>query len=68
MRALMFQVPGSRFRVRVPVQVQAARFIVRGSANLGSVFGTSNIEPRTANSNLNTNVEPGTRHLERHAS
>ena len=64
----MFQVPGSMFRVRVPVHVRSATFVLLSSANCGADFGTANLEPGTSNSNLNTNMEPGTWNLARHVS
>ena len=69
MRSLMFHVPGSMFRVRVPVLVPVlvpgSEFVVRGSQHRGVAPGTVNPEPGTLNVNVNTNLEPGTRNAER---
>jgi hypothetical protein len=53
----MFQVPGSGFRVRVHVQVHRSTFMVLRSGRL-------NLELGTANANVNTNEELGTRNAE----
>src|SRR5262245_25122019 len=71
--ALPFRVPGSRFRVRVPVRVPGSGFEVHRSGGtrpapapaLAPRTGTKHQEPRTTNLNVKTNLEPGTRNVER---